>query len=110
MGDHFTLITGRTRSQAEGLHKGAGSTVHLKATSHVEVCPDDMVRLGITEGAPVRLYSDAGMVEAPAREGDLPPGLLFMPMGPAANRLVGTETSGTGMPIFKGQRVKLEPL
>jgi len=106
--DLFTLITGRTREQADGLHKGAGSSVHLKATSYVEMCPEDMTRLGIKEGEPVRLSSDAGLVEASVRAGDLPPGLVFIPMGPTANTLVGTDTFGTGMPTFKGQRVALE--
>ncbi len=110
MEDFFTLITGRTRGQADGLHKGAGSPAHLEATSFVELSPEDMTRLGLEEGQQVRLRSDTGLVEAPVRTGNLPPGLLFIPMGPTANTLVGTNTFGTGMPSFKSQRVRLERL
>jgi formylmethanofuran dehydrogenase subunit D len=90
------------------LHAGAGSTEHINATSYVEIGMHDMSRLEIQEGEIVRLHSQAGQVEVPVRSGNLPAGLLFIPMGPIANTLVGTETFGTGMPLFKGQYVKLE--
>ncbi len=104
----FTLITGRTIDQAKGLHKGAGSTAHLEATSFVEICREDMTRLNITEGEAVRLRSGTGHVEVAVRTGDLPAGLVFIPMGPTANKLVSTETFGTGMPAFKGEMVRVE--
>ncbi len=110
MDDYFTLITGRTRGQADGLHKGFGSADHIAATSYVEICPDDMNRLGIMENQNVKLSSSAGFVEVPVRSANLPASILFIPMGPAANQLVGTETFGTGMPSFKGQQVKVEPV
>ncbi len=106
----FTLITGRTKGQADGLHKGAGSPDYIKATSFVEICREDMNRLGITEGQIVLIRSDSGQVEAPVRTASLPSGIIFIPMGPTANRLVGTETFGTGMPSFKGQSVEVERL
>ena len=108
MDSNFKLISGRTRAQAHGLHKGAGSKEHLEATSYVEICKEDMARLKIEEGQIVRLHSQVGSVDVPARSGDLPTGLLFIPMGPTANALVGPETFGTGMPAFKNQAVKLE--
>jgi formylmethanofuran dehydrogenase subunit D len=110
MEDLFTLISGRTKKQAAGLHKGPGSVEHIAATTFVEISGADMTRLGVTEGQTVRLVSAAGSVELPAFKADLPSGLLFMPMGPAANTLVETETFGVGMPSFKGQQVKVEPV
>ena len=110
MDDFFTLITGRTKGQAHGLHAGAGSPAHIEATSYVEICPEDMTRMGIKDGQIVRLRSDAGMVEVPARAGSLPAGLVFIPMGPTANALVEADTFGSGMPLFKGQRVQLDRL
>lgn len=110
MEDFFTLITGRTKKQADGLHRGGGSTEHLTATSYVEIGQDDMTRLGITEGQNVKIFSGSGEVEVPVYPANLPKGLLFIPMGPAANKLVGTETFGTGMPSFKGQQVKVVPV
>jgi formylmethanofuran dehydrogenase subunit D len=35
--------------------------------------------------------------------------MVFIPMGPVANELVGSETDGTGMPTFKGLTVEEEP-
>jgi formylmethanofuran dehydrogenase subunit D len=104
----FTLITGRTREQAKGLHSGGGgSAEHIKATAKVEISPDDMQRLFITEGEIVRVISSSGTIEVPAYKGDLPQGMIFIPMGPSANKLVGTETFGTGMPSFKEQVVEI---
>jgi formylmethanofuran dehydrogenase subunit D len=34
---------------------------------------------------------------------------VFIPMGPTANVLIGTETESTGMPPFKGLAVEVEP-
>jgi formylmethanofuran dehydrogenase subunit D len=44
------------------------------------------------------------------KTGKLPSGLLFIPMGPTANKLVSAETFGTGMPNFKGESVEVEPI
>ncbi len=106
----FTLITGRTKKQAHGLHKGIGSPDYIAATSYVEICPDDIASLGIIEGQKVKLLSEAGSVELAVHSADIPIGLLFIPMGPAANQLVGPETFGTGMPSFKGMQIKVSPL
>ncbi len=104
------MITGRTRGQAHGMHMGPASSEYREATAYVEVGPEDMARLGLGEGETVRVLSSAGQVEVPVRSGKLPSGLLFIPMGPTANALVGTETYGTGMPNFKSQGVELERL
>jgi formylmethanofuran dehydrogenase subunit D len=111
LNNRFILITGRTREQAKGLHSGGGgSAEHIKATSKVEISPDDMQRLTIIEGEIVRVTSSSGTINVPAYEGNLPKGMIFIPMGPSANRLVGTETFGTGMPSFKEQVVEITKL
>jgi len=98
----FTLITGRTRAQGQGLHQGRESEAYQRATRLVEMNNDDMVELGVQEGSLVRVSTSAGEAQVPVRQGNLPRGMLFMPMGPAANLLVGGETESTGMPSFKG--------
>ena len=108
MSENFILITGRTREQAGGLHKGKGSDAYRQATALVEMCPQDMARLAIEEGQTVRLRSTSDQVEVPVKTGALPSGMLFIPMGPVANRLIDAETEGTGMPAFKGLTVKME--
>lgn len=108
MSENFILITGRTREQADGLHKGKDSEAYRKATALVEMSPEDMAHLSIKEGQIVRLRTASGQVEVPVRTGALPSGMMFIPMGPVANLLIETETEGTGMPAFKGLTVKME--
>lgn len=103
------MITGRTRKQAIGLHKGKSSPEYLEATAVVEMNGDDMARLAIADGGLARLSTPEGQVELRARAGDLPAGIVFVPMGTIVNALIGAETLGTGMPSFKGLRVEVAP-
>ena len=109
MSENFILVTGRTVKQASGLHKGKDTDAYRRAVTVVEMNPEDMARLGIGEGRLVRLHTSAGQVEAPVHAGALPLKMVFIPMGPEANKLVGPETDGTGMPSFKGLTVEVEP-
>jgi len=104
----FTLITGRTRAQGDGLHQGRDSAAYRQATCLVEMNGDDMAELGLKQGDVVTVSTPAGQVAVPARAGDLPRGMLFMPMGPPAHLLVGGETESTGMPAYKGQIAEVE--
>jgi formylmethanofuran dehydrogenase subunit B len=108
----FTLITGRTSKQAVAMHQGKGkeSSEYLRQTSLVQANEQDIARLGLAEGQAVRVHTDYGQAEALLEVGKLPPGLLFMPLGPAANALIGPATHGTGMPDSKGLSAWLEPL
>lgn len=109
MSRRFRLITGRTRKQADGLHRGKETEAYRQATALVEMNADDMTRLGVEDGAMVQVRTSTGAVDVPARAGELPLGLVFMPLGPTANALVGTETEATGIPPFKGLEVEVEP-
>jgi formylmethanofuran dehydrogenase subunit D len=71
--------------------------------------PEDMTRLGLTEGAQVRLRNRQGEIVVtcvPAKD-ELPPGVLFIAYGPESSKLMGGETHGTGMPDSKGIEVEL---
>ena len=104
----FRLITGRTRAQGDGLHQGRDSEAYERATQLVELNKEDMAVLGLDEGDRVTITTPAGHVEVPAQKGNLPQGMLFMPMGPAANLLIGSETECTGMPSFKGTMAEVK--
>jgi formylmethanofuran dehydrogenase subunit B len=108
----FTLITGRTSKQAVAMHQGKGkeSSEYLRQTSLVQANEQDIERLGLAAGQAVRVRTDYGQTEVLLEVGKLPPGLLFIPLGPAANALVGPDTHGTGMPDSKGLAARLEPL
>lgn len=90
------------------MHKGKTSAEYLEATSLVEMNPDDMARLQISDGGLARVGTSEGHVDLRAVAGDLPPGLVFVPMGTVVNALIGCETLGTGMPSFKGLAVTVE--
>ena len=54
----------------------------------------------------VLLKNEFGQVVLTAKaDGGLPDGMVFIPMGPWANVLVGMETGGCGTPHFKGLEV-----
>ncbi|MBC7250894.1 MAG: formylmethanofuran dehydrogenase [Anaerolineae bacterium] len=104
----FILITGRTAKQGAALHKGKDSSEYRQATGFVQMSREDRERLGVEEGRRVRLRTAFGEAELELREGDVPPGMLFVPLGPGANALIGADTEGTGMPDSKGLPVEVE--
>ena len=106
--EKFVLITGRTTKQAIGMHKGKESEAYIRAVTRVDMSDHDMDRLGINEGEDILLYTLEDSIEVPVFKGNLPESMLFMPMGPVANRLVGVDTSGKGMPSYKGFLVEVE--
>ncbi|MBM4465751.1 MAG: formylmethanofuran dehydrogenase [Chloroflexi bacterium] len=115
----FILITGRTTGQGEALHKGKESDEYRQATGLVEMNHLDRERLASLApqgwgepggGQRVRVRTAFGEAELELRESDLPEGMIFVPLGPAANALIGAETRGTGMPDSKGLEAEVEPL
>jgi formylmethanofuran dehydrogenase subunit D len=110
LNERFTLITGRTPEQGRALHGDRDSETYRRATTLVEMNVEDMKRLKVEEGQIVRVRTAAGQVEVPVRAANIPSMLLFIPMGPVANALVGTDTESTGMPTFKGMTVEVEPI
>src|SRR5262245_13724663 len=111
MPETFILIPGRTSRQGTALNEGKFTPAYVEETGTLLMCPDDMKRLGLAAGDRVALRSDQGQVVLPcqpAKAGELPPGLLFLPYGDASSRLMGGDTHGTGMPNSKGIDVTLE--
>jgi formylmethanofuran dehydrogenase subunit D len=106
----FILITGRTAKQGAALHKGKDSDEYRQATGFVAMSHADRERLGVEEGRRVRVRTAFGETEFELRAGELPQGIIFVPMGPAANTLIAAETRGTGMPDSKGLKAEVEPL
>ena len=104
----FILITGRTMHQGETLHQKC-SEEYMKACAICEMNPEDMKELGVREGNVVKVSSEAGEVHVYVKPCDgLDKGVVFIPMGPWANSVIPAGTDSTGMPSFKGIRVKIE--
>ena len=106
-----TLITGRTIEQGETMEISKLSDEYTKATAICELDAEDMTQLGIKDGDNVKVSSDTGSVILVARDATQGPhqGIAFIPMGPWANSITGTGSDSTGMPPFKGFKVKIEP-
>jgi formylmethanofuran dehydrogenase subunit D len=113
MTHEFILIPGRTSKQGCGISEGKFDDGYQSEINSLQVNPDDMQRLGLSEGNKVRLTSEHGQIEVavkPAPADELPPGLLFIAYGDLSSRLMGGDTHGTGMPTSKGLDVQLELL
>jgi formylmethanofuran dehydrogenase subunit D len=107
----FILIPGRTSRQGTTLNEGKLKADYVQETSTLLMSPEDMQRLGLAAGTRLRLRSEHGQVEVPcqpAKAGELPPGVLFIPYGDVSSQLMGGNTHGTGMPDSKGIDVELE--
>lgn len=101
------LITVRTAKQGTAMEKGKFSEEYLREISTLRMHPEDIALLGLDDGMQAVLQSDSGEILVTCRAMEGPKGLFFLPLGQAANRLVGKETHGTGVPDFKGIPVRL---
>ena len=113
MAETFILIPGRTSEQGCGISEGKSGEKYQGEINTLQLCPEDMERLGLAEGDRVRLSGEHGPIEIavkPARQDELPPGLLFLPYGDMSSRMMGGDTHGSGMPTSKGLDVELEVL
>lgn len=113
MTETFILITGRSSKQGTGVNAGKHSAEYRDATGTVEINQDDMARLGLHDGANVRLRTASGetVVRCKGRKpADLPSGTLFIAYGPPTSMLMDGDTAGTGMPESKLLTVVVEPI
>ncbi|MSR58989.1 MAG: formylmethanofuran dehydrogenase [Planctomycetaceae bacterium] len=111
MPEQFILIPGRTSRQGTSLNEGKSTAEYQNEIGTLQVCVEDMQRLGLTEGDRVRLWNDVGDVTVPCKPAprdELPAGLLFISYGDISSRLMGGETHCSGMPDSKGIDVYLE--
>ena len=113
MPETFILIPGRTSRQGCGISEGKFRENYIEETTTLQVAPQDMQRLGLSNGDRVRVTSEFGSVELQitmAKADELPAGLLFIAYGDLSSRLMGGDTHGSGMPTSKGLDVTLEQL
>ena len=111
MAEQFILIPGRTSRQGTALNEGKYTDGYNEEIGTLQMAPEDMQRLGISDGNHVRVWNEVGEVTVPvkpAKGDELPPGLLFISYGDRSCRLMGSDTHGTGMPDSKGMDVWLE--
>jgi formate dehydrogenase major subunit len=112
----LTLTTGRRlESYNTGVQSG-GYSSPLRRGETVDISPEDAERLGIADGAPVRISSRRGSVVAPARiDPGLRAGVVFMtlhfPDDVATNLLTIDEADArSGTAEFKACAVSVVPV
>jgi formylmethanofuran dehydrogenase subunit D len=97
------LISGRTIAQ--GTTRDGRKTLkeYVDSCAICEVDPEDLGKLQIKEGDIVKVTTNYGTVAVRAVASTQAPhsGIVFIPMGPWANEVIGPETDGVGMPSFK---------
>ncbi len=105
------LITGRTIDQGCGKERGKFSEEYLLNVAVCEMNAEDMKRLNIKDGDNVKITTEVGSVIVKAKKSRRirTPGIIFIPYGPWANAVLNPETEGTGMPLLKGLKAKVEP-
>ncbi|NHI82751.1 MAG: hypothetical protein EAX81_00420 [Candidatus Thorarchaeota archaeon] len=110
VGVKAVLISGRTLQQGRTSELGKLSEDYLSSVAVCEMDANTMEVLGIHEGDAVRLETLLGDVVVRSKlDQNARPGVVFMPWGPHANTILGSETHGCGMPSYKGVPVILFP-
>ena len=112
MSDTFILVPGRTSKQGTGINEGKFKENYQEQIHTLQMCPEDMQRLGLETPARVRVTVSGGKLRSTQwRQAPMSfLGLLFMAYGDPSSRLMGGDTHGSGMPTNKGLDVTVEPI
>jgi formylmethanofuran dehydrogenase subunit D len=104
------LISGRTIAQ--GTTRDGRKTLkeYVDSCAICEMDPEDLGKLQIKEGDTVKVTTSYGTVTVRAAVSTQAPhpGIVFIPMGPWANEVIGPETDAVGMPSFKSIAAAIE--
>ena len=102
------LTSGRTLKQGRGMELGKLSKDYFDEVAVCELDSVTMEVLGLTDGDPILVQSEFGSVVVHCRQNRrAEPGVVFIPCGPYANVVTGSDTVETGMPNFKNIPVTL---
>ncbi|EKF87086.1 tungsten-dependent formylmethanofuran dehydrogenase subunit FwdD [Methanobacterium formicicum] len=105
------LNTGRTVWQGQAIESGKDLQMFINAAAICHINQDMMDELGIKDGDNVKIVSEYGdvIVKAVNTKEELPDGMVYVPMGPWANRVIRPNTDSTATPSFKNVPVDLNP-
>jgi len=96
------LTSGRTLKQGRGMELGKMRKEYFDEVSVCEMDSTSLKVLGISEGDTVLVESTYGEVIVKSRlDKRAEPGVVFIPCGPYANMVTGSDTEESGMPNFK---------
>jgi formylmethanofuran dehydrogenase subunit D len=105
------LNTGRTVWQGQAIESGKDLQMYVDAAAICHMNDDMMEKMGLNVGDNIQVVSDFGdvIVKVVATNETLPPGMIYIPMGPWANRVIDPDTDSTATPRFKNIPVAIAP-
>jgi formylmethanofuran dehydrogenase subunit D len=103
------LNTGRTVWQGQAIESGKDLKMYVDAAAICHMNPDMMEEMGLKAGDNIEVLSDFGdvVVKVVDTNETLPPGMVYIPLGPWANRVIDPETDSTATPRFKNIPVRI---
>jgi formylmethanofuran dehydrogenase subunit D len=104
------VFSGRTLRQGVGKEAGKNSERYKSSVSICEMNSKDIESLSIKSGDNVRITTEFGSIvlKSAASLYLNNSGMIYIPYGPYASFLFGSETGSSGMPTFKGVPAILE--
>ncbi len=107
----FILNTGRTVWQGQAIESGKDLQMYVDAAAICYMNQEQMEELGVKPGSNIKIVSEYGdvVVKVVPNVETLPEGMLYVPMGPWANRVIRPITDSTATPSFKNIPVDVTP-
>jgi formylmethanofuran dehydrogenase subunit D len=108
---NFILNTGRTIWQGQAIEAGKDLEMYVNAAAICQMNPKQMKELGVKEGNNIKVTSEYGdvIVKVVMAKEELPEEMIYIPMGPWANRVIRPNTDSTATPSFKNVPVDITP-
>ncbi|WJI09392.1 protein fwdD [Methanobacterium sp. CWC-01] len=103
------LNTGRTVWQGQAIESGKDLKMYVDAAAICHMNREMMDEMGLKEGDNIQVVSNFGdvVVRVVKTKETLPDGMIFIPMGPWANRVIDPDTDSTATPRFKNIPVEI---
>ncbi|MBM4240619.1 MAG: protein fwdD [Euryarchaeota archaeon] len=105
------LNTGRTIWQGQAIESGKDLKMYVDAAAICHMNKDQMEELGVNAGDNIKVLSEYGdvVVKVFQTKETLPGEMVYIPMGPWANRVIRPDTDSTATPSFKNIPVDITP-
>lgn len=107
----YNLNTGRTVWQGQAIESGKDLKMYVDAAAICHMNKEQLDELGLKDGDNIKVESEYGdvVVKAVLTKETLPEGMIYIPMGPWANRVIRPNTDSTATPSFKNVPVVVTP-
>ncbi|WP_048189694.1 tungsten-dependent formylmethanofuran dehydrogenase subunit FwdD [Methanobacterium sp. SMA-27] len=108
---NFILNTGRTIWQGQAIESGKDLQMYVDAAAICNMNKDQMENMGLKDGDNIEVVSEFGdvIVKVVTAKEKLPDVMIYIPMGPWANRVIRPNTDSTATPSFKNIPVEINP-